>query len=120
MGSMLGDRRRSQASAICVELARCARAIWFSTSPATLPAPRGNHGIKAIPLRSQYHHVVPFSVRKAITVLHRNDRDNSACSFDVLLGDVGQRDQANLAFVPQLSQVSTEASNETTGSGICS
>ena len=53
MGSIMGDRRRSQASAICVGLALCACAIRLSTSPATLPAPSGNQGIKAISLRSQ-------------------------------------------------------------------
>src|SRR6202140_3509537 len=52
MGSMLGDRRRSQANAICVGPAWCAWAIRLSTSPATLPAPNGNQGIKAVPLRS--------------------------------------------------------------------
>src|SRR6266576_3422440 len=49
-------------------------------------------------------HVVPFAVRKAIAVLHRDNWDDLACSLDVLLRDVGQRDQANLAFVSQLSQ----------------
>src|SRR6266446_1492539 len=42
------------------------------------------------------HHVVPFAVGKAIAVLHGDDRDNSARSLDVLLRDVGQRDQATL------------------------
>src|SRR6266851_8363434 len=50
------------------------------------------------------HDVIPFAVSKAIAVLHGNNWDNSARALDVLLGDVGQRDQANLAFVPQLSQ----------------
>src|SRR6266849_706671 len=50
------------------------------------------------------HHVIPFAVGKAIAVLHRNDRDNSASSLDVLLRNVRQRDEANLAFVSQLSQ----------------
>src|SRR5580693_4153529 len=50
------------------------------------------------------HDVVPFAVRKAVAVLNRNDRDNFARSLDMLLGDVGQRDQVNLAFVSQLSQ----------------
>src|SRR6266849_5158660 len=50
------------------------------------------------------HYVVPFAVRKAIAVLHRDDWNNSTCSVDVFLRDVGQRDQANLAFVSQLSQ----------------
>ncbi len=50
------------------------------------------------------HHVVPFTVGKAIAVLHGNDRDNSARSHDVLERDVGQPDQANLAFVSQLRQ----------------
>src|SRR5260370_2241596 len=54
IGSMMGDRRRSQASATCMGLALCACAIWLSTSPAILPAPSGNQGIKAIPWRSQY------------------------------------------------------------------
>src|SRR5713226_2835159 len=53
MGSIMGYRLRSQASAICVGLARRACAIRLSTSPATLPAPSGNQGIKAISLRSQ-------------------------------------------------------------------
>src|SRR5437588_13054169 len=47
------------------------------------------------------HHVVPFAVRKTIAVLHRNDRDNSARSLDVLLRDVEQSNQTNLAFVPE-------------------
>src|SRR6266478_5123273 len=50
------------------------------------------------------HHVVPFTVGKAIAVLHGDDRDNSARSLDVLLCNVGQRNQANLAFVSHLSQ----------------
>src|SRR5438445_572270 len=50
------------------------------------------------------HHVVPFAVGKAITVLHGNDGNNLACALDMFLRDVGQRDQANLAFVSQPSQ----------------
>src|SRR5712692_7904128 len=50
------------------------------------------------------HYVVPFAVRKAIAVLHGDDWSNSTCSLDVLLRDVGQRDEANFAFVSQLSQ----------------
>src|SRR6266478_381204 len=50
------------------------------------------------------HHVIPFAVRKAIAVLHGDDRDNSARSLDMLLRNVRQRDEANLAFVSQLSQ----------------
>src|SRR5258708_40054424 len=50
------------------------------------------------------HHVVPFAIRKAVAVLHRDDRNDSTCSLDVLLCDVGQADQANLTFVWQLSQ----------------
>src|SRR6267142_620443 len=63
------------------------------------PGNKGNFIALAI-----IHHVVPFAVGKAIAVLHGDDRDNSARSLDVLLGDVGQRDQANLAFLSQLSQ----------------
>ena len=50
------------------------------------------------------HHVVPFAVGKAIAVLHGDDRENFARSLDVLLRNVRQRDQANLAFVSELSQ----------------
>src|SRR5207302_368016 len=50
------------------------------------------------------HQVIPFAVRKAIAVLHGDDRDNSARSLDVLLRNIRQRDEANLAFVSQLSQ----------------
>src|SRR5260370_14812666 len=50
------------------------------------------------------HHVIPFTVRKAIAILNGDDRDNSARSLDVLLCNVRQRDQANLAFVSNLSQ----------------
>ena len=50
------------------------------------------------------HHVVPFAVGKAITVLHGNDGNNFACALDMFLRDVGQPDQANLAFVSQPSQ----------------
>src|SRR5450432_2363903 len=50
------------------------------------------------------HHVVPLAIRKTISVLNRHDGNNSARAFDVLLGDIGQCDQANLAFVLQLSQ----------------
>ncbi len=63
------------------------------------PGNKGNSIALAI-----IHHVVPFAIRKAIAVLHGNDWDNFARSLDVLLRDVGQRDQANLAFVSQLSQ----------------
>src|ERR1700730_354415 len=50
------------------------------------------------------HHIVPFAVGKTIAVLHGDDRNNSASSLDVLLRDVGQRHQPNLAFVFQLGQ----------------
>src|SRR5438105_2440229 len=50
------------------------------------------------------HHVVPFTVGEAISVLHRHDRDNLARSLDVLLRDVGQCDQANLSLVSQLRE----------------
>ena len=50
------------------------------------------------------HHIVPFTVGEAISVLHRGDGDNFARSLDVLLRDVGQRDQANLSFISQLGQ----------------
>src|SRR5580693_2853378 len=50
------------------------------------------------------HNVVPFTVGKAVAILHGDDRDNSARSLDVLLRDVGQSDQANLAFVSQSGQ----------------
>src|ERR1700681_1453151 len=50
------------------------------------------------------HYVVPFAVGKAIAILHRHDGDNFARSLDVLLRDVGQRDQANLSFISQLGK----------------
>src|SRR5713226_856333 len=50
------------------------------------------------------HHIVPFTVRKAITILYGNDRHDSTRSLDVLSRDIGQRNQANLSFVSQLSQ----------------
>src|ERR1700726_2919646 len=50
------------------------------------------------------HYVVPFTVGKAIAILHRDDGDNLARSLDVLLRHVGQRDQANLSFVSQLGK----------------
>src|ERR1700694_5008308 len=31
-----------------------------------------------------FHHVVPFAVGKAVAVLHTDDRDDSACSLDML------------------------------------
>src|SRR6267143_7118118 len=49
-------------------------------------------------------HVVPFAVGKAIAILHRDDGDDLACSLDVLLRNVRQRNQANLAFVSELRQ----------------
>src|SRR5216684_83453 len=49
-------------------------------------------------------HVVPFAVGKAIAVLHGDNRDDFACSLDVFLRNVRQRDQANLAFASKLSQ----------------
>src|SRR5580704_16166450 len=50
------------------------------------------------------HYIVPFAVRKAIAVLHGDDGDDFARPLDVFLRNVGQCDQANLAFVSQLSQ----------------
>src|SRR6202040_3152883 len=50
------------------------------------------------------HHVVPFTVGKAIAILHRDDGNNFACSLDVLLRHVGQRDQANLSFISELGE----------------
>src|ERR1700674_1655416 len=50
------------------------------------------------------HYVVPFAVGKAIAILHRDDGDNLARALDVLLRHVGQRYQANLSFISQLSK----------------
>ena len=50
------------------------------------------------------HHVIPFAVGKAVAILHRDDGDDLAGPLDVLLRNVRQRHQANLAFVSQLSQ----------------
>src|SRR5690242_12436716 len=69
------------------------------TSSQREPRYKGNSAAFTI-----VHHVVPFAIRKAVAVLHRDDRNDSTCSLDVLLCDVGQADQANLAFVSQLSE----------------
>src|SRR4029077_902200 len=59
--------------------------------------PQGKPGNKSNSIAlTIIHHVVPFPVGKAIAVLDGNDRDDSARPLDVLLRDVGQRDQANL------------------------
>src|SRR5580692_7192517 len=50
------------------------------------------------------HNVVPFTVGKAVAILHGDDWGNSARSLDMLLCDVGQSDQANLAFFSQSGQ----------------
>src|SRR6266852_2743974 len=70
-----------------------------SACPQWEPGNKGNSVALTI-----IHHVIPFAVRKAIAVLHGDDRDNSARSLDMLLRNVRQRDEANLAFVSQLSQ----------------
>src|ERR1700720_2853387 len=55
-----------------------------------LASSQGEPGNKAEPmLLTTVHHIVPFTVGKAIPVLHRNDRDNSPRPLDVLLGNVG-------------------------------
>src|SRR5438477_12806586 len=50
-----------------------------------------------------FDHVVPFTVCKAVAVLDGDDRSDFASALDVLLCDVGQSDQANLALVAELS-----------------
>ncbi len=62
----------------------------------------GNEGNSIVLTIIDY--VVPFAVRKAIAVLHRDNRDDLACSFDMLLRNIGQRHEENFAFIPQLSQ----------------
>src|SRR5262249_45435325 len=53
MGNVTGDRFSSQARAICFGVLRWFCAILSSSIPPTLPDPSGNHGMNAIPLRSQ-------------------------------------------------------------------
>src|SRR5260221_2115049 len=67
--------------------------------PEWEPGNKGNSIALAI-----IHGVIPLAVREAVAVLHGDDGHNPARSLDMLLRDIGQRDEANLAFVPQLSQ----------------
>jgi hypothetical protein len=53
IGSMIGERCRSQAKATCIRVLPCAFATLCRVSPATLPDPNGNHGMNAIPFCSQ-------------------------------------------------------------------
>ena len=48
--------------------------------------------------------VVPFTVGKAVTVLHRNDGHDFARTLDVFLRDVGQSHKPNLSFLFQFGQ----------------
>src|SRR5947199_4535792 len=48
--------------------------------------------------------IVPFTVGKAIAILHRGDRNNSASALDMFLSNVRQCDEPNLPLVSQLSQ----------------
>jgi len=59
------------ASATCVGL-HDVLADSVSTSPATLPAPSGNQGMKAIPLRSQYRPRSSHRGPQAYSGLHRD------------------------------------------------
>src|SRR5712675_3448155 len=70
-----------------------------STRPQREPGNKSNSVALAV-----IHHVVPLTVGEAVAILHRNDGDDFARSLNVLLRDVGQPNQANLAFVSQLRQ----------------
>src|SRR6516164_67950 len=39
------------------------------------------------------HHVIPFTIRKTIAILHGNDGDDLACPLDVLLRDISTTQQ---------------------------
>ena len=52
------------------------------------------------------HHVIPFTIRKTIAILHGNDGDDLACPLDVLLRDIRQRNKANLSMLVQAGQSS--------------
>ena len=52
-------------------------ATLSSALPATVPAPSGNHGMNAnIVASAVIDYVVPLTIGKTITVLHRHDRDD--------------------------------------------
>ena|SRR5215471_6806851 len=51
-----------------------------------------------------FHDVVPFAIGEAVSVLYRDNGNNSARALDVLPRNVRQSDKANLSLVLQLSQ----------------
>ena len=67
--------------------------------PEWEPGNEGNSTFFAI-----VHDVVPFAIRKAVSVLHGDDGNYPACSFDMLPGNVRQADQANLPLLLQFGQ----------------
>src|SRR3954463_4308595 len=50
------------------------------------------------------HDIIPFTIGKAVAVLHRHDGNDLARPLNMLPGDVRQCDQANLALAPQLGK----------------
>ena len=50
------------------------------------------------------HHVIPFTIGKAVAVLDGDNRNNFASTLDMFAGNVRQSDQPNLSFVSQFGQ----------------
>src|SRR5579859_6259353 len=50
------------------------------------------------------HYVIPLPISKAVAVLHGNDRNNPACSFNVFLRHIRQGHEPDLPFAFELRQ----------------
>jgi len=68
----------------------------FASCAARAEREPGNEGDGV--LFAVVHDVVPFAVGEAVAILHGDDGNDAAGALDVFLRDVGESDEANLAF----------------------
>ena len=107
IGSITGERARSQASAICVGVASYLLAIR-SRRPRTQasdPDASGNHGQKAETVSlACFQHVLRSSVDEAVAILHRHDRDDATSALELVDAHVREPDVPDLALAAEVCE----------------
>ena len=107
MGSMTGERRRSQARHTWVTVAPSSRGhpVEGTARPRQLPAGQRGPRDEADPvLLAVVDHVVGAPLAEVVLVLHADHRHDPAGRLDLFDGHLGQADLGHLALVAQFPE----------------
>ena len=100
MTSIAGERASSQARATCRSVALCRAAISPDQVDVLETLDRGPRDERDVFLFAQVDERLRATVGEVVAVLDRRDRRQLLGAPELLLGDVGQSDVADLALAP--------------------